>query len=186
MFRALLPFVLLVSMFFTAACNSGSSSSGGGASAAAPYAPKDMEGVWNYVESAQGGLSCSGTMTFSEKGQLNAMTNSCCSNQIVNAEFWIFQDGYVKGRNYAWCNEAHRDGNPMLKYSMNFKNAEKNQISGIVDLHYTDSDYTRFNITMTRKTPILPPPTFPGGDPNTVNGKRSVKTGGLGGQPAKR
>ena len=188
MFRILLVLVLLALNFFSAACNSGSSSSGGsGSVGGVGYSAKDMEGAWNYTENAQGGSqSCAGTMTFSGTGQLTGFTNSCCSGyQKIDAEFWIFQDGYVKGRNYAWCGQGRTDQNPMLKYSMNFTGPDKRTIRGIVDLHYTDPNYTRFDITLSRLTPIIPTPTTP--EENTMpQGKRSVKTFGLSGVPVKR
>jgi hypothetical protein len=126
-------------------------------------------------------------MTFSGTGRLTGFTNSCCpGGQKVDAEWWILSDGYVKGRNYAWCDEGSHDLNPMLKYSMNFKkNSYKNEISGIVDLHFTDPDYIRWDITMTRNIPLPPPPpnTEPTDPPQM---KRSVKIVGPMGAPAKK
>lgn len=189
MVRGLIVSILLITFCFMNACSSGSSSGGGSTSlgSSVTYSAKDMEGSWDFVQNAQGrSQSCSGTLTFSDKGRLTGFTNSCCpGGQKVDAEFWIFSDGYVKGRNYAWCNQGQTDQNPMLKYSMNFKNSYKNEISGIVDLHYTDPDYVRFDIRMTRQTPLPPP--APVTDPNTQpNLKKSLKSGGGPGSPAKR
>jgi hypothetical protein len=174
---------------FTLSCTSSGSSSGGGGGSlqSVTYSEKDMDGTWNYSASMQGkSRSCSGSMTFSSAARLTGFTNSCCSgNQIVNAEFWIFKDGYVKGRNYAWCGESNWDGNPMLKYSMNFTGPDKQTISGIVDLHYTDADYDRFSVTLTRQVPVNPTPPNPE-DNALPQGKRSVKVLGLSGVPAKR
>ena len=192
MFRV--PFILLflVLSLLNAACNSGGSSSGGGSSSLSSstgYSAKDMEGNWNYRMNAQSRLSCNGTMTFSGAGRLTGFTNSCCpGGQIVDAEFWIFSSGYVKGRNYGWCNSGKNNENPMLKYSMNFKNVEKNEINGIVDLHDTDDDYIRLDITMNRQNPLpppLPPPVDP--DPNNApQSKKSVKTVKQPGPPLKK
>lgn len=186
--RSLLIWSSILLGSIISACSSGSSSGGsGGSLGATGYSAKDMEGSWNYSENAQGGTrSCSGRMTFSGSGQLTGFTNSCCSGaQKVNAEFWIFSDGYVKGRNYAWCGEGHTDGNPMLKYSMNFNGPDKGTIRGIVDLHTTDADYTRFDITLTREIPLPPPPPNP--EPtDTPQVKRSVKIVGPMGAPAKK
>lgn len=186
-FRSLLIWGLIFLGLFINACSSGSGSGGGsGSLGATGYSPKDMEGSWNYNENSQGGSkSCSGSMTFSGSGQLVGFTNSCCSGtQKIDAEFWIFNDGYVKGRNYAWCGEGRHDLEPMLKYSMNFNGPDKRTIRGIVDLHYTDADYTRFDITLTRETPVpLPPNPEP---TNTSQAKRSIKAVGPMGVPAKK
>ena len=191
MVRSLLIWGSIFLGLFISACSTGSGSGGGsgggsGLLGTISYSPKDMEGSWNYNENSQGGAkSCSGSMTFSGSGRLVGFTNSCCSGaQIVDAEFWIFNDGYVKGRNYAWCGENHTDGNPMLKYSMNFNGSDKRTIRGIVDLHNTDADYTRFDITLTRNTPAPPPPNPEPTDTPQV--KRSVKATGPMGTPTKR
>lgn len=181
MFRVSFIFWFLVLGLLNAACNSGGSSSGGSSSSLSSstgYSAKDMEGRWNYKMNAQSRLSCNGTMAFSGAGRLTEFTNSCCpGGQIVDAEFWIFSSGYVKGRNYGWCKEGKNNDNPMLKYSMNFKNMEKNEISGIVDLHDTDADYIRLDITMNRQIPLPPPPPPVDPDPNNApQSKKSVKS----------
>jgi hypothetical protein len=191
MVRGFIISILLITFFLMNACSSGSSSGGSsslGSTNTSTYSPKDMEGSWNYTQNSPGRTSCSGVLTFSGTGRLTGFTNSCCpGGQKVDAEFWIFSDGYVKGRNYAWCNQGATDQNPMLKYSMNFKkNSYKNEISGIVDLHFTDPDYIRWDITMTRQVPVPPPPP-PDPDPNTQpNLKKSLKSGAGPGSPAKR
>jgi hypothetical protein len=189
MFRVPFIFLVLVSSLFNGACSTGGSSSGGGGSSlsrSSGYSPKDMEGNWSYRMSDPSRMSCNGVMTFSGAGQLSGFTNSCCpGGQKVDAEFWIFSDGYVKGRNYAWCNSGKTNENPMLKYSMNFRNMEKNEISGIVDLHYTDPDYIRMDITLTRQNPLPPPPPDP--DPNNApQSKKSVKAVTQPGPPLKK
>lgn len=189
MVRSLLILGSIFLGLFISACSSGSGSGGGsgGSLGATGYSPKDMEGSWDYNENSQGGAkSCSGSMTFSGSGQLVGFTNSCCSGaQKIDAEFWIFNDGYVKGRNYAWCGEGRHDQDPMLKYSMNFNGSDKRTIRGIVDLHYTESNYTRFDITMNRVTPVNPPLPNPE-PPDTPQAKRSIKAVGPMGVPTKK
>lgn len=157
------------------ACSSGSSSSGGGAADATTtgttttgttttgtsagdtkpgstttptYSEKDLTGNWNYIVVSQpGGLTCTGTMALSGT-RLTGYTNSCCPDgrQLIQGEFWIWSDGYVKGRNYAWC----ADTQEYAKFSMNFvSGSNKNRITGLMDLHL-DPRYERFDITMSR------------------------------------
>ncbi len=166
MVRNFLGVLLLFLAILSSACSSGSSSGGGGSATGstgtttggdAPiiggggtntptYSEKDLTGNWNYIASPQGGgQSCSGTMTFSGTS-LIGYTNSCCSTQsITRAEFWTYSDGYVKGRNFAWCT----DTSLYTKYSLNYSGPNKRTLAGLMDLHQ-DPQYVRFNITLTR------------------------------------
>lgn len=113
------------------------------------FSEKDLTGTWNYTMNNQNGnMSCSGTMTFSGT-RLTEYSSSCCPNgshQVRTPEFWIWSDGYVKGRNYAWCTDLQE----YQKFSMNFdKNSNKKRITGLMDLHL-DPSYARFDVTLTR------------------------------------
>jgi hypothetical protein len=125
---------------------SGGGTTGSGGTATSGYSENDLTGTWNYIANQQGGGKfCGGIMTFSGT-RLTEYTNSCCpGNQIVNAEFWIWSDGYVKGRNWAWCTNTQQ----YSKYSMNFTGNDKRRISGLMDVH-DDPSYTRFDISFTR------------------------------------
>jgi hypothetical protein len=150
-------YLLVMMMGFTLSCSSGGSSSGSGGNIMAnnaAYAKEDLAGSWSYSARQQGGdKNCNGTMTFDKDVHLTGITNSCCpSGQIMrDTEFWFWNYGYVKGRNYAWCSDASM----LTKYSMNFTGSDKRTISGLMDVHETQMDgdsYVRYDITLTSQT----------------------------------
>jgi hypothetical protein len=183
-------FLLGLLVMLTVSCSSGGSSSGSGGnigSGSTSYAKEDLAGTWSYSAKPQaGGNSCSGTMTFDKDVHLTGITNSCCSQgQILrDTQFWFYSNGYVKGRNYAWCSNPGQ----LTKYSMNFMGFDKRTIAGLMDVHASliDGDsYARFDITLTSQAPVAPPPV----DPGTTSGsqvKKPVKAAGQLVVPPKR
>jgi hypothetical protein len=176
-------FLLGLLVMLTVSCSSGGSSSGSGGNimtGSTTYAKEDLAGTWSYSARPQaGGNSCSGTMTFDRDVHLTGITNSCCpQGQILSDSiFWFWNNGYVKGRNDAWCTDTSR----ITKYSMNFVGSDKRTISGLWDVHASHMDgdsYTRYDITLTSQAPVAPPPV----DPGTTSGsqvKKQVKAAGL-------
>jgi hypothetical protein len=152
--------LLLLLAGLSMSCSSGGSSSGSGGnvlSSTATYAKEDLAGNWSFTAREQGGSSsCSGTMTFDKDVHLVGITNGCCpSGQLLSqTEFWFWNYGYVKGRNYAWC------ANPAMltKYSLDF--SDKRTIRGLMDVHESHKDgdrYVRYDIVMTSQTPVVQP-----------------------------
>ncbi|MBI5583905.1 MAG: hypothetical protein HY892_08775 [Deltaproteobacteria bacterium] len=178
-------------MCFTLSCSSGGSSSGSSGnvmSGSGTYAKEDLAGNWSYTARQQtGGNSCSGTMTFDKDVHLTAVTNSCCPGGVImsDTEFWFWNYGHVKGRNYAWCS----DTSMLTKYDMDFKGSDKRTISGLMDVHVSHLDgdaYTRFDITLTSLK--APPVTIPG-EPGKTSGaqvKMPVRAAGPATPPKKK
>ncbi len=140
-------------------CSSNSSSGGGGPNGGGgdttplTYSNADLEGTWRFSADRQNApLTLTGTLTFDGEIRLMSYENDHCpGRQPVNGEFWLWADGYVKGRTYYFC------GDPTVyqKYSMDFMGTDKKTISGIMDLHYLDNSgqelYERYDITFRKQ-----------------------------------
>ena len=149
-------FWILVSLLWLlTSCSSGSNSGGGSSSGTGntpptpTYTKADLAGTWQFKADRQiSPFTLTGTMTFDGELRLIGYQNNYCpGRQIVDGIFWLWEDGFVKGRNYAFCD----DTKPYTKYAMNFVGTDKKTISGLMDLHYFDSDgqelYERYDIT---------------------------------------
>jgi hypothetical protein len=175
---------------FTLSCSSGGSSSGSGGNIMGnntTYKKDDLAGSWSYSARQQGGQnSCNGTMTFDRDLHLTGISNGCCPQGQIqsSSEFWIWDNGFVKGRNYAWCSNPSM----LMKYAMNFTGLDKRTITGLLDVHESVQDggpYTRFDITLTSQSPVVPPPV----DPGTISGtnvKKLIRASGLSTVPPKK
>jgi hypothetical protein len=152
--------ILLFLLGLITSCSSSSGSGGGSSSTGSggeptplTYNNADLEGTWQFSADRQTSpLTLSGTMTFDGEVRLISYENDRCpGRQPVNGEFWLWADGYVKGRTYSFC------GDPTVyeKYSMNFKSTDKKTISGLMDLHYFDYNgqelYERYDITFRKQ-----------------------------------
>ncbi|RPH89278.1 MAG: hypothetical protein EHM75_02575 [Desulfobacteraceae bacterium] len=175
---------------FTLSCSSSGSSSGTGGnigSGSTTYAKEDLAGSWSFSAKQQGGgNSCNGTMTFDRDLHLTGISNSCCSGgqQLNQSVFWVWNYGYVKAYNYAWC------ANPsmMMKYSMNFQGSDKRTIAGLLDVHDSQQEgdhYTRFDIVLNSQAPVVPPPVDPGTSYKSPV-KSPVRAAGLSTTPPKK
>ncbi len=174
---------------FTLSCSSGGSSSGSGGNiinSSTTYKKEDLAGSWSYSARQQGSpKSCSGTMTFDRNLHLTGISNSCCpGGQLNRSELWFWDYGFVKAYNHAWCTDSIM----LMKYAMNFKGSDKRTIAGLLDVHETHDDggpYTRFDITLTSLTPVVPPPVDPVTTP-VSQFKNPVKAAGLSTAPPKK
>jgi hypothetical protein len=155
-----LYWILLVLLWLAASCSSESGSGGGsstngdgGDNTPITYSNADLEGTWQFSADRQTSpLTLTGTMTFDGDLRLVGYENDRCpGRQTVSGEFWLWEDGYLKGRTYSFC------GDPTVyeKYSMNFMGTDKKTISGLMDLHYFDNNgqelYERYDITFTKQ-----------------------------------
>ena len=145
---------LITSCSSSSGSGGGSSSNGGGGEPTpSTYSKADLEGTWQFSADRQTSpLTLTGTLTFDGELRLLGYENDRCpGQQIVSGEFWLWEDGYVKGRTYSFC------GDPTVyeKYSMNFKGTDKKTISGLMDLHYFDNNgqelYERYDITFRKQ-----------------------------------
>jgi len=153
--------VVIPMLWLVTSCSSGSSSGGGssGGTGDTPPAPTytkaDLAGTWQFKADRQiNPFTLTGTMTFDGEVRLIGYENDhCLGRQIVDGEFWLWEDGYVKGRTYYFC------GDPTVyeKYSMNFMGTDKKTITGLMDLHYFDDTgqelYERYDITFKKQGP---------------------------------
>lgn len=157
-------FVFLVfSLLWQMSCSSGSKSGGGGnetptigASEPVTYSAKDLKGTWRWVADRHGAsLRLTGTLTFGDDLRVEGWeTDYCPGRQIYTyAQFWLWEDGYVKGRNPSFCDFPLSE----TKFSMDFvPGSDKKQIQGLMDIHQIDpatwiDSYDRFDITMTKE-----------------------------------
>lgn len=155
-------FCITVSLFWLLTSCSGGSGSGGGSKEAstgtsttttAPvtYTNADLAGTWRWIAKMQtNSATLSGTMTFDQEVRLSGYeSDRCPGRQVLNAQFWMWSDGFVKGRNYAFCT----DTTALVKFGMYFSPSKKT-IIGIMDLHYLVDGvetYDRFDITLTKQ-----------------------------------
>lgn len=154
--------VVLPMLWLVTSCSSGSNSGGGGstnggggATTPTTYSNADLEGTWQFKADRQvSPFTLTGTMTFDGELRLLRYENDYCpGRQIIDAQFWLWEDGFVKGRNFAFCS----DNKPYTKYAMNFTGPDKNTIVGLMDLHYFNDAgeelYERYDITYRRQGP---------------------------------
>ncbi len=154
-------FIIMPLLWLVTSCSSGSNSGGGSSNAGGTttsgtvpltYTKADLKGTWRWVANLQSGsATLTGTMTFDGEVRLIGYeTDRCPGRQILNAEFWMWEDGFVKGRNYAFCT----DTTALIKFGIYFQGTNKKIISGIADLHYLvngEETYDRFDITLTKQ-----------------------------------
>lgn len=116
----------------------------GGGSYTGIYTVDMLEGTWDYnaVSSAD---SFTGQLVIAADGSLLLFTNSLCANQNAKCTFKVYENGFVKGRQYGWCG----NGTMYLKFAMDFVNSTR-KIYGIVDLHWSGTKWRRYTITMTK------------------------------------
>jgi hypothetical protein len=154
-------FLILLSLLWLGTSCSSSSSSGGGGSTGGgggetpptptptTYSNADLEGTWKFKADRQiSPFTLTGTMTFDGGLRLLRYENDYCpGRQIVDGEFWLWADGFVKGRNYAFCS----DPVTYTKYAMNFTGSDKKTMVGLMDLHFFNAAgeelYERYDIT---------------------------------------
>jgi hypothetical protein len=161
--KAFLVFSLLL-WLGSASCSSGSKSGGGGEtvtpgngeSTPVTYTAKDLKGTWSWTADRQNApLRLSGTLTFGDDLRVEGWeTDYCPGRQIYTyAQFWLWEDGYVKGRNPSFCDFPLTE----MKFSMDFVTASaKKRIQGLLDIHQIDpatwiDSYERFDITLTKR-----------------------------------
>jgi hypothetical protein len=154
-------YIILSLLWLLTSCSGGSSSGGGSAqNGQAPppavpvpvtYTNSDLAGTWRW--NAKGQLipdTFSGSISFNkEVGLIGFSPDRCPGSQVPNAEFWLWSDGFVKGRFYSFCSDPTAE----VKFGMNFS-SNKKTIAGIMDLHYLidgTETYDRFNITLTKQ-----------------------------------
>jgi hypothetical protein len=148
--------VVLPILWLVTSCSSGSSSGGGGSTnggggdtTPTTYSNADLQGTWQFRADRQiSPFTLTGTMTFDGEVRLTGYENDYCpSREIVAGEFWLWENGFVKGRNLAFCSDTHT----YTKYALNFTGTDKNTLVGLMDLHYFndagDELYERYDIT---------------------------------------
>jgi hypothetical protein len=148
--------VVIPMLWLVTSCSSGSSSGGGGSTnggggetTPTTFTSADLQGTWQFKADREiTPFTLTGTMTFDGDVRLIGYTNDYCpGRQIVDAEFWLWDYGFVKGRNYAFCS----DTNTYTKYALNFTGADKKTLVGLMDLHYFNDAgeelYERYDIT---------------------------------------
>lgn len=145
------------------ACSSGSKSGGGsnieettnGGTQNVTYSAQDLKGTWRWVADRQNApLRLTGTLSFGEETRVEGWeTDYCPGRQIYTyAQFWLWEDGYVKGRNPSFCDFPLTE----TKFSMDFvPGSGKKMVKGLMDIHQIDAAtwidrYERFDITMTK------------------------------------
>jgi hypothetical protein len=144
------------------ACSSGSGSGGGsggpsnGGTQPVTYSETDLRGTWRWTADRQSApLNLTGTLTFGPDTRVEGWeTDYCPGRQIYTySQFWLWENGYVKGRNPAFCDFPLTE----MKFSMDFvPGSDKKKISGLLDIHQIDpatwiDSYERFDITMAKQ-----------------------------------
>lgn len=157
--KGLFILFLLSSLIWLAASCSGGSSSGGGSTStnggtvSTAYSKTDLQGTWRWVAYRQTTpLTLTGTLTFNgEVRVIGWETDRCPGRQIFSsAFFWLWDSGYVKGNNPAFCSDTSME----VKFSMNFAGSNRKTITGLMDIHYpapATQSYDRYDITMTKQ-----------------------------------
>jgi hypothetical protein len=148
--------IIIFLLWLAASCSSGSGSGGGsstngsgGEATPTTYSNADLQGTWQFRADRQiSPFTLTGTMTFDGELRLIRYENDYCpGRQILAGEFWLWADGFVKGRNFAFCGDTQ----PYTKYAMNFSGPGKNTLVGLMDLHYFNDAgeelYERYDIT---------------------------------------
>ncbi len=164
-----------VFFFVLSGCAAGSNSGGGGLPGddrqPLSYSAADLQGIWDWraVRQSSGDV-LTGTMTFAEAARLIGFTlDACAGQQDYYAEFWIWEDGYVKGRIFGVCSDpmAH------MKFSMDFQEREKKIIQGLMDLHYLvngQDTYDRYEITLIKRQGLESSPGLKADHPSKKKG----------------
>jgi hypothetical protein len=154
-------FIVLIGLLTS--CSGGTNGGGGngndggtppGGSLPLTYNKADLEGTWSWNAVLQSGsATLTGTMTFDGEVRLiDYEPDRCPGSGVLYPEFWIWEDGFVKGRHWNFCGDttAH------VKYGVYFQGSEKKLMTGIMDLHYLLKDgtetYDRFDITLNKQT----------------------------------
>ena len=151
-------FFITISLIWLLTSCAGGSSSGGGSSQNGQGTPPpvtynkvDLAGTWGWNAKRQTNSdTLSGTMTFDKEVRLIGFSpDRCPGSQLPNSEFWLWEDGFVKGRFYSFCSDATAE----VKFGMYFS-PNKKTITGIMDLHYLidgGETYDRFDITLMKQ-----------------------------------
>ena len=159
-----LALLLVFSLFgLIVACSGGSGSGGGSSVTGTPvvtvpttYSNADLKGTWRWNANRQTApLNLTGSLTFNGDVRVeNWETDYCPGRQnFIYSQFWLWEDGYVKGRNPAFCDFPYSE----VKFSMDFvPGSNKTRISGLMDIHQLDpttgiDTYERFDITMIKQ-----------------------------------
>ncbi|MBI4765564.1 MAG: hypothetical protein HY787_13330 [Deltaproteobacteria bacterium] len=144
-----------------ASCSTGSSSGGGisnadGGTEPATYTETDLEGTWRWSANRQtSALNLTGSITFNNNLRVIGMETDRCPGlqNFSTAQFWLFENGYVKGNDQAFCNYPGTE----MKFSMDFvPGSNKKTIIGLMDIHQRDlntgiDSYERYDITMNKQ-----------------------------------
>jgi hypothetical protein len=151
-------FSVIVGLFWLLTSCAGGSSSGGGSSQSTPtttatvtYNKADLAGTWRWNAKWQTNSEVlSGTMKFDNEVRLIGFSpDRCPGSPVPVSEFWIWEDGFVKGRFYNFCGDSAAE----VKFGIYFR-PDKKTIVGIMDLHYVingGETYDRFDITLTKQ-----------------------------------
>ncbi len=156
-------FISLIGLI--SACATGSSSGGGsnnnggtgdGGNTPLSYTATDLEGTWRWSADSQTyPLNLTGSITYDNNVRVIGMETDRCPGlqDFSTAQFWLVENGYVKGNNQAFCNYPGSE----MKFSMDFvPGSNKKTIIGLMDIHQKDFDtgiesYVRFDITMKKQ-----------------------------------
>ena len=149
-------FIIVGLFWFLTACAGGSSSGGGSQNGQVTpptpvtYNKVDLAGTWRWNAKRQTNSdTLSGTMAFDKEVRLIGFSpDRCPGSPVPNAEFWLWDDGFVKGRFYNFCSDPTAE----VKFGIYFSPTKKT-ITGIMDLHYQlvgGETYDRFDITLTK------------------------------------
>jgi hypothetical protein len=151
-------FFITVGLFWLLTACAGGSSSGGGSAQTGqgtPVAPvtynnADLAGTWRWNARRQTNSdTLSGTMAFDREVRLIGFSpDRCPGSPVPNSEFWLWDNGFVKGHFYNFCSDATAE----VKFGIYFSPTKKT-LTGIMDLHYvlnSGETYDRFDVTLTK------------------------------------